>query len=68
MSKFTEAFESRGIEYQYNARTPQMALRAFATSCNICCTRGMQLDCDKCGIEAVHNSIMLIKFNKRSVS
>lgn len=65
MSKFTEAFENKGIERQYNATNPKVAQRAFATSCDICCTRGMHLNCSKCGISTAHNTVMTILFNER---
>ena len=65
MSKCTELFESRGIEYQYSATNPKRAQRAFATSCDICCTRGMHLECSKCGISTAHNTVMTILFNAK---
>ena len=68
MSKMLENFIEYGAELQYFATTPARAQKAFATSCKICCTRGYQLDCDRCGIASAHNSVILIKFNKRSVS
>jgi hypothetical protein len=65
MSRFTEAFENKGIERQYGARNPRAAQRAFATSCAICSTRGVQLECSKCGIESAHNTVMTILFNAK---
>ena len=58
-------FESRGIEHQYSATSASMAHRAFATSCNICCTRGIHLECDKCGILTAHNLVTTLIFNER---
>lgn len=58
--KFAEAFESRGVERQYGAITPKMAQDAFASSCDRCCTIGISLDCDRCGIAVAHSSIMSI--------
>lgn len=65
MSKFTEVFENRGIARQYGATSAQRAKSAFKTSCNACSTRGLQLECDKCGISVAHNTVMQILFNEK---
>jgi hypothetical protein len=65
MSKLAELFESRGVERQYSAHSPQSAQRAFATSCAICSTRGVPLECGRCGIADAHNSVMTILFNAK---
>lgn len=58
--QFAEKFMQRGIEYQYEATSTEVATKAFKTSCRICSTRGIHLECDRCGISTAHNSMMLI--------
>lgn len=65
MSKLAELFESRGVERQYSAHSPQSAQRAFAKSCAICCTQGKVLECSRCGIADAHHSVMTILFNSK---
>ena len=42
-------FEEIGIERQYNSCSKQAAIKAFEKSCDACCKRNMQIDCNKCG-------------------
>lgn len=65
--KFAEGFESVGIAHQYNATTLKMADRAFANSCDRCCSMGVSLNCDRCGIANAHNTVALI-FNNKSIT
>lgn len=51
-------FEEIGIERQYNSCSKQAAIKAFEKSCDACCKRNMQIDCNKCGINSVHNDLM----------
>ena len=51
-------FEQVGINYQYDADTPQRAKRAFQHSCTCCCNKGIHLECDRCNIATVHNIVM----------
>lgn len=51
-------FEQIGINYQYDAVDKKSANRAFNISCNICCNRGMHLNCDKCSIAVVHSLVV----------
>ena len=67
MSKFAEVFESRGIARQYGATSAQRARSAFKTSCYACSTKGLQLECDKCGISVAHKDVMTILFNSKVV-
>ena len=55
-------FEQVGINYQYDANTIKEANKAFSHSCNCCCNKGIQLNCDKCGIAFVH-SLVVAAFN-----
>ena len=47
-------FEQIGVNFQNQAYTKEYAIKAFNTSCNICCTRGMRIDCDRCAIAQAH--------------
>lgn len=58
--KFAEGFENRGVERQYNASTPKIAHKEFLNSCDRCCTIGVALECDRCGIATAHSSVMSI--------
>jgi hypothetical protein len=40
--------------------TPEDAKRAFATSCNICCSRGIKMDCDRCPVKAHHELVVAV--------
>ena len=49
-----------GIQYQQNSSTKEEANKMFLRSCNICCNRGLHIDCDKCEIAAVHELTIAI--------
>ena len=51
-------FEQIGVNYQYDAEDKQAANRAFQHSCNVCCNRGMRINCDRCSIAVVHNLVI----------
>lgn len=51
-------FEQIGINFQYDASTKEQAIRSFKISCNICCRKGMRIDCDRCAIAEAHSLIM----------
>lgn len=53
-------FEQVGINHQYDAASKRDAYRAFARSCHACCSKGIQLDCDKCAIAQAHNLVVAI--------
>lgn len=52
-------FEQIGINYQYGAVCLKDANKAFEYSCNCCCNKGIQLNCDKCSIAHVHNLVVV---------
>lgn len=68
MSNFAEVFQQRGIERQYGALNAKRARSAFKTSCTACSTHGLHIECDRCGINDAHKTVMTILFNERSVS
>ena len=53
-------FEQRGILFQQTSTTKEEALSKFAHSCDVCCSRGIRLDCDRCGIAVCHKLTMSI--------
>ena len=57
-------FEQIGINIQHSAITKEDAIRKFNHSCNLCCCKGMRINCDQCAISAVHNQLIAIFENK----
>lgn len=49
-------FEQIGVELQNDAVNKYDARKKFEHSCNVCCTRGIRLDCDRCAIAATHKA------------
>ena len=47
-------FEQRGILFQQTSTTKEEAQSKFAHSCDVCCSRGIKIDCDRCGIAVCH--------------
>ena len=52
-------FENIGVERQYESINKAEADRNFRISCNICCNRGMHLDCDHCAIAVAHEATVI---------
>ena len=50
-------FEQIGVNRQFDAVNTEDANKAFARSCEVCCNRGIKLDCDKCCIAYTHKLI-----------
>ena len=57
-------FEMIGVNYQYDASTVEEANKCFMHSCNICCHRGIHIECDHCAIACAHN-LMVASFNRK---
>lgn len=51
-------FEQIGVERQLESENKKEASQNFHHSCNVCCCRGMRIDCDKCSIAFVHNEVI----------
>ena len=51
-------FEQIGVNFQYEAESKGKANSAFKQSCNICCNKGIHLDCDKCAIAVAHSLVI----------
>ena len=51
-------FEQIGVERQLESDSKKEALRNFRHSCNVCCYRGIHLNCDKCSIAEAHKQVV----------
>lgn len=51
-------FEEIGVEIQYSSTSKRKAQRSFRYSCNVCCNRGMHIDCDRCAIAYAHKTVV----------
>jgi len=51
-------FEQIGVNRQIEASTRFQAEKSFSNSCNICCMRGMHIECDRCAIAEAHKLVM----------
>lgn len=51
-------FEKIGLERQKNAVSKEDAARMFSLSCQICCKRGLRIDCGKCYIASTHEMVV----------
>ena len=58
-------FIETAIRYQQNAATPEESIEMFNRSCDICCYRGLHLDCKHCQVEAVHKMTISILSEKQ---
>ena len=50
-------FEQRGCELQMDSASVQEAVRNFSYSCNVCCTKGVRISCDRCAIAFTHENV-----------
>lgn len=51
-------FEQIGVERQLESETKREALKNFKHSCEVCCYRGMRIDCERCSIAFVHSEVV----------
>lgn len=51
-------FEEIGVEIQYGATSKRKAQGSFRYSCDVCCNRGMHIECDRCAIAYVHKIVV----------
>ena len=51
-------FEQIGINMQLCAYSKEEALRKFSHSCDVCCHKGIHIECDHCGIAATHKEVV----------
>ena len=53
-------FEQIGINIQHSAISKEDALKKFSYSCDLCCHKGMRINCDRCAIAVVHSQLIAI--------
>lgn len=51
-------FEQVGINMQMSCGSIYEANRKFEYSCEVCCCRGINIQCDHCAIEATHKMVV----------
>lgn len=51
-------FEQVGIERQLESINRTEALKSFNHSCNVCCHKGINIECDRCGIAFTHKEVI----------
>jgi hypothetical protein len=56
----TSKFQNMGIQFQMDSDSPQEARKAFKVSCNICVTRGLNVECKVCPIKAYHEQTIAV--------
>jgi hypothetical protein len=56
MQKFIQTAQN----LQTTANTTQEAVKCFAMSCNICCKRGIKMDCDRCPVKVSHELVVAV--------
>lgn len=59
-------FEQVGVNMQYDAPTKEMAQKRFSRSCECCCSKGLQIKCDRCAIATV-NQLVIAGFETMEV-
>lgn len=53
-------FEQIGVERQYQSLDKVESDRNFRISCNICCRKGLHIDCDRCAISVAHEAVQVV--------
>lgn len=51
-------FERRGCEFQMDSQTVAEAVKNFAYSCKVCCSKGVRISCDRCAIAVTHENVV----------
>lgn len=51
-------FERKGCELQMACESVHQAVKTFEYSCNVCCTKGVRITCDRCAIATIHESVV----------
>lgn len=51
-------FEQVGVNLQYDADSVRRAKANFKHSCDVCCSRGIRISCDRCAIAATHSMVV----------
>ncbi len=53
-------FEQVGVQRQLDSDNKREAMRAFQHSCDVCCHKGMHINCDKCAIAHVNREVVAV--------
>lgn len=53
-----EKFQDNGVLRQETARNANGAKWCFGYSCNICCNKGLHLECEECRILEAHKEAL----------
>lgn len=51
-------FEEIGVEHQEQSRNKTEADKKYQRSCELCCNRGLRIQCDRCAIDYAHTRMM----------
>lgn len=51
-------FEQIGVERQLDSVSKGDAVKNFRNSCEVCCHKGMWIDCDRCSIAFTHKEVL----------
>lgn len=51
-------FEQIGVNLQMESETKEQAQKRFGHSCDLCCYRGIKLECNHCAINTYHRLTM----------
>lgn len=51
-------FEQVGVNMQYESESKAVAVKKFSRSCDCCCSKGMNIECDRCSIAIVHRLVV----------
>lgn len=60
-------FEQIGVERQRSCDSKAEAIRVFEKSCDICCGKGMRIECDRCSISYAH-SLVVAYFDEQEIA
>lgn len=52
------AFEEKGCTLQMESTSTHEARQRFERSCNLCCSKGRNVSCDRCPINACHEQVV----------
>jgi len=55
-------FEEIGVDRQWDARNPWQAKKQLEISCELCCNKGLRIQCTRCQIQNAHELVMETKF------
>ena len=51
-------FETIGVEFQNSAPCREVADKRFKISCDLCCRKGLHIECERCAIASAHALVL----------